>query len=176
MNAISYSTIRSNKIRSSTPDSKGSAVSVPGAHFARRRASPKAGCHLVHLLRPVPSKEPRSDLYPPDCGQANLLYYLPVTLTALHVCHPTPLFAVLVKVVRFVAGDVLRVQSHSGSYDDVIVLLETKFGHYRSSIPTDMGGELELDIHGWLAERRAAGVQSKGFERKISSPSRSIGK
>jgi hypothetical protein len=85
---------------------------------------------------------------------------LPIRVSVIHGCHPPMLYRVAARLVLFFMGERLRkrVQPHSGSHEHVVNLLESKLGIPRNCIPTDMGGDLEMDILGWLAERQAAGL------------------
>jgi hypothetical protein len=85
---------------------------------------------------------------------------LPIRMSAFHGCHPPLLYGIVSSVVMLFLGERLRkrVLAHSGSTEHVLNVLERKYSLTRDIVPTDMGGNLKLDIKRWLEERRASGL------------------
>ena len=93
---------------------------------------------------------------------------LPIQMSGFHVCYAPPLFRLAARVLFLFMSERLRkrIVSHNNSSgssgncccEQVNSLLGSKYGIPRRLLPTDMGGELKLDIRTWLAERHAAGL------------------
>jgi CRAL/TRIO domain len=85
---------------------------------------------------------------------------IPIRLSAFHGCHPPTLYRLAASIFLLLIGDRLRkrVLPHAGTNEHVIAILERKYHIPRDLIPVDMGGNLTLDVQGWLAQRQASGL------------------
>ena len=83
---------------------------------------------------------------------------LPVRLSAIHVCQHKPIFNLLIPLVKFFMGERLRkrLRFHSGSNDQVRTAL-APYGLTKNVLPTELGGDVELQQEKWLAARKQAG-------------------
>uniref|UniRef100_A0A7S1FTJ5 CRAL-TRIO domain-containing protein n=2 Tax=Corethron hystrix TaxID=216773 RepID=A0A7S1FTJ5_9STRA len=83
---------------------------------------------------------------------------IPLRVSALHVCHPPKIFAIVFPILKMFMGEVLRkrFRLHSGNTEEVLKNLE-KWGLTRDIVASPIGGDVEIDMHGWIAKRRAAG-------------------
>ena len=83
---------------------------------------------------------------------------LPVRLSAFHLCHPPTFFRIIFPIVKMFMSERTkkRLNVHAGSFEDVLQRLETKYGLTKADLPTEIGGERELDVKAWLAEREKA--------------------
>ena len=80
---------------------------------------------------------------------------IPVRLAAFHVCHPPTFFAIVWQLLKVILGKLRkRVKIHSGERDHVLEALSA-FGLTKDVVPTDIGGDVLLDVDGWLDHRRA---------------------
>jgi CRAL/TRIO domain len=91
---------------------------------------------------------------------ASLKGSLPIRMSAFHGCHPPSVLRWVARIMFVFIGERMRkrVLPHTGSQEHVVSLLETKFGIPRNCIPKDMGGNRDMDLRAWLAERRAVGL------------------
>jgi CRAL/TRIO domain len=85
---------------------------------------------------------------------------IPIRLSVFHGCHLPPIFRLAARFFMLLIGERMRkrVVAHYGQTQQVLAIMEQKYGIPRSVLPTDMGGDLEMDIMAWLQERRAAGL------------------
>lgn len=85
---------------------------------------------------------------------------IPIRLSVFHGCHLPPVYRLVAGVFMLLIGERMRkrVLPHCGSYAHVLKLLEQKYDIPASVIPTDMGGDLIMDIGSWLNGRREAGL------------------
>ena len=85
---------------------------------------------------------------------------MPIRFSVLHICHPTPILRIASRIFLIFAPERLRKRClmHSGTVEHVVFTLESKYHISRAHIPTEMGGNLELDVMKWIQERRAAGL------------------
>lgn len=84
---------------------------------------------------------------------------VPVRAGAVHLCN-MPIFvrAVFPAAKLVLAPEVLeRLQLHAGTEEHIMRKFE-KSGLKKEMIPQDMGGDFELDIKRWIADRRAKGL------------------
>ena len=80
---------------------------------------------------------------------------IPVRLAAFHVCHPPTFFAIVWQLLKVFLGKLRkRVKIHSGERDHVLAALSA-FGLTKDVVPTDIGGDVVLDMESWLQQRRA---------------------
>jgi len=86
--------------------------------------------------------------------------YLPIRVSAFHICRPPAFFRIIFSVVKIFMGEKLRkrVKIHTGSDDEVLAKLENKYGISRQNLPTDMNGSVFLDQEKWLQKQQEAGL------------------
>lgn len=84
---------------------------------------------------------------------------IPIRLSAVHGCHIPLCYSFLMAfLLLFVDTRVRkRIFVHNGTDEQVLKLLENQYQISAEHVPTIMGGKLHLDIHAWLASRRASG-------------------
>jgi hypothetical protein len=84
---------------------------------------------------------------------------IPVRQSGLHVCYPPSFVFFLWPIFKLFMRERLRkrVHMHSGSTEKVMKHMAA-FGLPRESIPTDVGGEAEVDHLSWLEHRRTCGL------------------
>jgi len=85
---------------------------------------------------------------------------LPLRLSAFHVCHPPTFFRIIFPIVQvfMTARTKKRFNVHGGKKEKMLQHLEEKFGLTVSDLPVDIGGDRELDVKAWLAEREKRGL------------------
>lgn len=83
---------------------------------------------------------------------------LPVRLSAFVINHPPYFFRFIFPILKLFLGERLRkrIRVNAGSDEHVLQDLD-KLGIPKSSVPTELGGEVVLDHQGWLKERQSAG-------------------
>jgi hypothetical protein len=81
--------------------------------------------------------------------------YLPVRLSAIHLCHPPTFFHLIFPLISMFLGDRLRkrIRIHSGKVQHVLEGLESKYGLTRDKLPLEIGGDVELNHELWLRDR-----------------------
>jgi len=80
---------------------------------------------------------------------------MPICLRSCHVVYPSPaLFYLIWPVVRYVIGKEQRLRwiLHNSREEQLIHDLEG-YRFHRARLPTDVGGDLEVDAHLWAADR-----------------------
>jgi len=84
--------------------------------------------------------------------------YLPVRLSAIHICHPPSFLRLIFPIMKMLLGERLRkrVRVHGGSEHQVLNLL-AGFGLLKEMLPVDIGGNKVLDQEKWLQARNAEG-------------------
>ena len=84
---------------------------------------------------------------------------IPVRVSALHICHPPRIFSVIFPVLKFFMGEVIkkRIRVHSGSEEKVLKYLE-EVGLTKDRVPSQLGGDVPIDMKKWIQERREAGL------------------
>ena len=85
---------------------------------------------------------------------------IPVRMGALHVCHPPWFFSnVVFPIMKLVLPERMRkrIRVHSGSREKVLERLG-KLGLGREVLPSDIGGDVVLDMDGWLDECQKKGM------------------
>jgi hypothetical protein len=82
---------------------------------------------------------------------------IPVRLSGFHLCHPPVFFAIIYPIIKLMLGERLRkrISVHYGSEEKVLHQLE-KYGLAKDAVPSDLGGDVVLDVQSWLDKRRAA--------------------
>jgi len=95
--------------------------------------------------------------------QANVLSiqnYLPVRMSAFHICHPPRYFQIVIPFVKILMGGKLRkrIKIHTGKKKKVTEKLEGKYGIRRQNLPTEIGGGVILNRKEWLQRRQEAGL------------------
>lgn len=98
--------------------------------------------------------------FDPKLIQANIGYVkssLPLRLSGMHVCHPPSFFGVIFPVVQYMLASYLQhLHVHQGSDEQVLDQLSV-FGLPKQGLPTELGGDFQLDHSAWLQERRSRG-------------------
>lgn len=84
--------------------------------------------------------------------------YLPLRLSAIHICHPPAFLLIIFPIIKIFLGERLRkrVRVHGGSVEHVLDRLAT-FGLTKDKLPSDIGGDIVLDKKAWLESRMAKG-------------------
>lgn len=83
-------------------------------------------------------------------------HYLPIKIRSIHIIKPrSHIFGVLKPLLFFLMGRRLRSRSqiHSGSTNQVMDSL-IGYGMTQDVLPNDVGGDVTLDHHSWLAAKR----------------------
>eukprot|EP00980_Cylindrotheca_fusiformis_P009824 scaffold2164_cov106-Cylindrotheca_fusiformis.AAC.7 len=83
---------------------------------------------------------------------------LPVRISAVHVCQPPKIFSIIFPIVKLFMGDIVRkrFRVHFGTQEAVLRGLE-ETGLTKDMIASQLGGNVNIDMVQWIAERRAAG-------------------
>jgi hypothetical protein len=83
---------------------------------------------------------------------------IPIRMTALYLCHPPKIFSIIFPIIKVFMGDIIkkRLRVHSGTEEAVLKKLE-ETGLTKDMLPAQVGGDVEIDMVKWIAERRAAG-------------------
>lgn len=87
--------------------------------------------------------------------------YWPIRNIAAHVCCPPKIFARwLFPVLNALTDPCMRarVQVHDVPPSEIVNTLSV-YGIQKEMLPTEMGGELEVNPSEWIAERRAAEME-----------------
>jgi hypothetical protein len=81
---------------------------------------------------------------------------LPVRLAGIHICHPPKFIEVILPVVKLMMGDRLRkrVRIHTGSTMEVLQKLADPFQLQPHMLPTELGGDIPIDVQNWFAKRK----------------------
>lgn len=113
---------------------------------------------LVFMLWPHHVKLSQLDKKLLKLNSVSMRSCIPVRISAIHLCHPPKIFAIVFPIIKVFMGDIVkkRFRVHSGTQEAVLKDLE------ETSLTTDMiavqlGGKVEVDMVKWIAERRAAG-------------------
>jgi CRAL/TRIO domain len=85
---------------------------------------------------------------------------LPVRVSAIHGCHVPIVYSCIISILLVFMGERVRrrILAHNGTVEAVIQTLQNVYDIHADDIPIDMGGNLKLDVCGWLDERKAAGL------------------
>lgn len=85
---------------------------------------------------------------------------LPIRISAFHGCHPPPLYRFAARILLFILGERLRkrVIPHTGTNEHVNCILQNKFNISQNYIPTEMDGNLLLNVTEWLQQRKESGL------------------
>jgi hypothetical protein len=109
---------------------------------------------LIYVVDPREAKFTRFD---PEVVRMmfKALSVFPIALHSIHFCHPGIYFHLLYSTLAAVKVPGISLHSHVGSVEAVAARLEG-FGIPKSSIPFDLGGDLDLESYSkeWLARRR----------------------
>lgn len=86
--------------------------------------------------------------------------FLPVRVSAFHICHPPAFFRIIFPVMKLLMGEKLRkrVKPHYGEEVTVVKMLGEKYGIPQKIVPTELGGELVLENEKWLQNRQKIGL------------------
>lgn len=88
----------------------------------------------------------------------SIRFCLPTRLASGHVVNPPVLIRVMFRVIDLFAGNLRAVRkTHSGSPEKVLAQLE-KYGIQKDTVPSELGGDLEIKHDEWLEQRRVAGL------------------
>lgn len=81
---------------------------------------------------------------------------IPVRLSGIHGCYPPAVFWILFPIIKVLLGERLgkRIKIHSGAKKRVHAEL-TKYLMPIHVVPSQLGGQLELDNAAWIEERRS---------------------
>eukprot|EP00549_Striatella_unipunctata_P012477 CAMPEP_0118698342 /NCGR_PEP_ID=MMETSP0800-20121206/15136_1 /TAXON_ID=210618 ORGANISM="Striatella unipunctata, Strain CCMP2910" /NCGR_SAMPLE_ID=MMETSP0800 /ASSEMBLY_ACC=CAM_ASM_000638 /LENGTH=229 /DNA_ID=CAMNT_0006598129 /DNA_START=316 /DNA_END=1005 /DNA_ORIENTATION=- len=90
----------------------------------------------------------------------SLREFLPLRMAAIHFCHPPGFFHLVLPIIKMLAGPILGkvIYLQSGSFDDVLRVLEEDYGIPKEYIPVALGGGFSFDQIKWLEERQNAGL------------------
>ena len=80
---------------------------------------------------------------------------MPIRLRSCHVVYPSPaLYYLIWPVVRYIIGKEQRLRwiLHNGAEERIIHDLEG-YRFHRARLPKEVGGDLEVDTHQWVADR-----------------------
>lgn len=110
---------------------------------------------IIALVYPQKAKASQVDRIQIKMNVESFRGYLPVRMSAIHVCHPPPFFQLIFPLIRIFLGDGLRkrIRIHSGKVEHVLDGLESNFGLTRDSLPSEIGGHVVLNHEVWLQER-----------------------
>ena len=81
---------------------------------------------------------------------------LPVRLSAIHICHPPVVFAMVFPLIKLLLGPRLRQRIRLYSRRNVLPELEA-LGLTSGIVPTELGGNAILDHEAWLDQRKRSG-------------------
>lgn len=81
---------------------------------------------------------------------------IPVRISGLHGCYPPKVFWVIFPILKLLLGERLsqRIKIHSGSKKTVLANL-AKYGLESNAHPTEIGGNLVVNMEEWLEKRRS---------------------
>jgi hypothetical protein len=81
-----------------------------------------------------------------------------VRLSGFHICHPPTLFRIIFPLIKLFLGERLRkrIRVHSGSEEKVQDEFCT-YGLTKDVIPSELGGDVVVDLDSWLQGRKSAG-------------------
>ena len=84
---------------------------------------------------------------------------IPVRVGSFHLCRPPSFFKVVFPIMKVLMGARLRarVKVYFGDNGSILEKL-AKFGIRKSSIPSELGGNIVLDQELWVEDRKAAGL------------------
>lgn len=84
---------------------------------------------------------------------------IPLRVSAIHMCHPPRIFSYVFPILKFFMGEIIkkRIRVHSGSTEKVLGYLE-ECGLTKDILPSELGGEVPIDMKKWIQERRDAGL------------------
>jgi CRAL/TRIO domain len=113
---------------------------------------------LVTLAFPRNAKFSQSDRHLDNMIIDSLKGYLPVRLSAIHICHPPSFLRIIFPIIKMFLGERLRkrVRVHGGSIPYVLNLL-ADFGLSKEMLPVEIGGDKVLDQEKWLQLRKEGG-------------------
>lgn len=80
---------------------------------------------------------------------------IPIRISGLHGCYPPKVFWVILPILKVLLGERLskRIKIHSGSNETVLANL-AKYGLEANAHPTQIGGDLVVNMDEWLEKRR----------------------
>jgi len=113
---------------------------------------------VVFLIYPHKARFKQFDRQLAKMNMESLKEAIPVRMSALHICHPPGFINLLLPIMKLLMGERLRkrIKFHTGSTENVLNSLET-YGLTKDVVPTDLGGNIAIDMEGWLEDRKAAG-------------------
>ena len=95
--------------------------------------------------------------------------YLPVCMSAHHVCCPPLLTVCVVAPVAYAMLDKRtrrRTIIHRVSEDRIVSVL-ANYGIFKDMLPTDMGGTIQLNQSDWIAKRRLIEAEVAGRQAAV---------
>lgn len=81
-----------------------------------------------------------------------------VRLSGIHVCHPPAFLRIVLPILQLFLGPRLRkrIRFHTGSEESVLSSL-SKYGLTKDILPSELGGDVVLNLEAWLEARRREG-------------------
>lgn len=113
---------------------------------------------IILMVYPKKTKLSQFDKNVSGAILSSIKGWLPVHVSAFHICHPPSFSTEIIAVLKVFLGERLRkrVQVHSGSENKVLERL-SKYGMTKDTLPNEVGGNIKMNLTTWLAERKAAG-------------------
>lgn len=117
---------------------------------------------IVFISYPRHTKASQFDRVAVQAIVSSIRSILPVRVAAFHICHPPFFFAMIFPIVKIFLGARLRkrVLVHSGGDAKVLKQME-HYGLSNYHLPTELGGDIKLDVNKWLTDRVAIGKWKK---------------
>ena len=113
---------------------------------------------LIIIVYPKKEKFSQFDHVLAKMIMDSLKGYLPIRVSATHLCHPPGWFRIVFPIVKLIMGERLRkrFRVHAGSEKQVLETLAGS-GLTKDHLPSEIGGDIVLDHTAWLDERKADG-------------------
>lgn len=123
--------------------------------LATNEVTQKKGLILMSYLQHVT----RSMINPSMMGKMveSMKGALPMRFSSDHVCHPPAIFSIIFPIISFFMSPLMRkrVKVHRGKPAKVLEELAS-YGLKKEELPTELGGDLVLDIRAWIQKRQEA--------------------